>query len=250
QLPERLALAVSAHLEACTECEALAGRLDRQADTVIRALRQAPRPDGEEGPTVSLSAGADPTVSEAGPNPEGPPRRIANYEVLEEAGRGGMSVVYKARQAHPARVVALKMLLPGAHAGAERQARFLSEADAIARLQHPNVVQVYEVGQHDGLPYFAMEYVGGGSLARQLAGLPQPSRQAAALVETLALAMQHAHRHGVVHRDLKPANVLLTAEGQPKVTDFGLAKQDRPGLTATGAVLGTPSYMAPEQAAG
>jgi WD40 repeat protein/tRNA A-37 threonylcarbamoyl transferase component Bud32 len=160
-----------------------------------------------------------------------------------------MSVVYQARQAHPVRLVALKMILSGSHTGAAERARFLAEADAIARLRHPNIVQIYEVGQHDGLPFLSLEYVSGGSLAQKVRG-PQPAHEAAALVETLARAMQHAHDHGVVHRDLKPANILLTAEGAPKVTDFGLAKQERPELTATGAVVGTPSYMAPEQAVG
>src|SRR5262249_10938895 len=127
--------------------------------------------------------------------------------------------------------------------------RFLAEADAIARLRHPNIVQIYEVGQHDGLPFLSLEYLSGGTLAQQVRG-PHPAREAAALMETLARTVQHAHEHGVVHRDLKPANILLTAEGTPKVTDFGLAKHERPELTATGAVVGTPQYMAPEQARG
>jgi serine/threonine-protein kinase len=152
-----------------------------------------------------------------------------------------MSVVYRARQAHPAREVALKVLLAGSHAPAERRARFLAEADAIARLRHPNIVQVFEVGRHDGLPFLVLELVGGGSLSQALGGVPRPPREAVALVETLARAVHYAHTQGVVHRDLKPANVLLTEGGTPKITDFGLAKQERPDLTATGAVLGTPS---------
>jgi WD40 repeat protein/tRNA A-37 threonylcarbamoyl transferase component Bud32 len=178
------------------------------------------------------------------------PCTFGAYELLGEIARGGMGVVYKARQAHPARLVALKMLLGEAHAGAERRARFLAEADAIARLGHPNIVRIYEVGEHDGLPFLSLEFVGGGSLAQKQNGVPQPPRQAAALLEVLAATVYYAHQNGIVHRDLKPANVLLTEDGTPKITDFGLAKQSGPDLTATGAVLGTPSYMAPEQAAG
>src|SRR5262249_12705200 len=136
----------------------------------------------------------------------------AGYELLGELGRGGSSVVYKARQRHPNRVVALKMILAGTHAGAERTARFLAEADAIARLRHPNIVQVFEVGSHYGLPYLALEYCSGGSLADRLDGCPQPPRPAAELVAALARAVQSAHDQGVIHRDLKPANVLLSAD--------------------------------------
>jgi hypothetical protein len=162
-----------------------------------------------------------------------------------------MGVVYQARQTRLGRVVALKMILSGAHAGADDLARFRTEAEAIARLQHPHIVQIYEVGEHGGLPYFSLEFCPGGSLAQKLAGTPLPPREAAVLVETLARAMQAAHDKGVIHRDLKPANVLLAEDGTPKVTDFGLAKKlDEAGRTASGAVMGTPSYMAPEQAGG
>jgi serine/threonine-protein kinase len=145
------------------------------------------------------------------------------------------------------------MVLAGADAGPEELARFRAEAEAVARLQHPNIVQIYQVGDHDGRPYFAMELVAGGSLDRKPAGTPRPAREAAALAETLARTVHHAHQRGIVHRDLKPANVLLTEEGTPKITDFGLAKVlvgARAGPTLTGAVLGTPAYMAPEQASG
>ena len=163
-----------------------------------------------------------------------------------------MGVVYKARQVRLNRPVALKMILAGAHAGAEAAARFLAEAEAVAKLQHPNIVQIFHIGEHDGLPYFEMEYVGGGSLADRLDGTPRPPREAARLVETLAGAMAEAHRLGIVHRDLKPANILLTPEGAPKVADFGLAKllNVESGLTRTDSILGSPSYMAPEQAEG
>src|SRR5262249_44067594 len=159
--------------------------------------------------------------------------------------------VYKARHTALKRVVALKMVLAGEHAGVERRTRFLAEADAIARLRHPNIVQVYEIGEHQGTPYFAMEFVEGGGLDQKLAGTPLPPREAAGLVESLARAMHEAHVRQVIHRDLKPANVLLDQDGTPKITDFGLAKRlDEAGQTQSNALLGTPSYMAPEQASG
>jgi WD40 repeat protein len=174
------------------------------------------------------------------------------YEILGTLGRGGMGVVYLARQSSLNRVVALKMVLSGAHAGDEELARFRTEAEAIARLQHPNIVQVHEVGELAGRPYFSLEFCGGGSLEKRLDGTPWQPREATALVRTLAQAMQAAHARGVVHRDLKPANVLLADDGTPKITDFGLAKKldDDSGATRTGAIMGTPSYMAPEQAQG
>ncbi|HEV3256653.1 MAG TPA: protein kinase [Gemmataceae bacterium] len=183
---------------------------------------------------------------------------MAGYEILGELGRGGMGVVYKARQVQLNRLVALKMILAGSHAGAAELARFRTEGEAVARLQHPNIVQIHEVGEADGLPFFSLEFCPGGSFASKLDGTPLPPGQAAQLVETLARAMHVAHQAGIVHRDLKPANVLLAADGTPKVTDFGLAKKlegaqgvSTPGgLTASGAVMGTPSYMAPEQAGG
>jgi serine/threonine-protein kinase len=177
---------------------------------------------------------------------------IPGYEVVGELGRGGMGVVYKARQTRLNRLVALKMVLAGAHAGSAERQRFLTEAEAVARLQHPNIVQIHEIGEADGHPFFSLEFCPGGSLAAKLNGTPLPPGQAAALVEALARAVQGAHEAGVVHRDLKPANVLLTADGTPKVTDFGLAKKldGGAGQTASGAIVGTPSYMAPEQAEG
>jgi WD40 repeat protein len=162
-----------------------------------------------------------------------------------------MGVVYRARQVKAGRVVALKVIRAGAHAGEAGRARFRAEAEAMARLDHPNIAQVYEVGEHQGLPFFSLEFCPGGSLGDRLARRPLPPGEAAGLVETLARAMHHAHAHGVIHRDLKPANVLFGDEGRPKVTDFGLAKRrDAAGQTGSGAVLGTPSYMAPEQAGG
>jgi serine/threonine protein kinase len=177
---------------------------------------------------------------------------VPGYEILRELGRGGMGVVYLARQVGVGRLVAIKMLLSGAHAAAVERTRFEAEVAAIGRLQHPNLVQVFEVNEHDGRAYFSMEYLDGGSLEDKIAGKPQPARQAAEVVQTLARAMHAAHQHGVVHRDLKPGNVLLTAGGVPKISDFGLAKRldIADGPTLTRHVLGTPSYMAPEQAAG
>ncbi|HEX5270307.1 MAG TPA: protein kinase [Gemmataceae bacterium] len=177
---------------------------------------------------------------------------IPGYEILGELGRGGMGVVYRARQTRLNRTVALKMIRGGDDAGPDELARFRREAEAVAHLRHPNIVQIYEVGDVQGAPFFSLEYVDGGSLAGKLRGVPQPPRQAARMSETLARAVHHAHERGVIHRDLKPANILLDSDGAPKVTDFGLAKrlEGDPGQTGTGAILGTPMYMSPEQAQG
>ena len=177
---------------------------------------------------------------------------IRGYEVQEILGRGGMGVVFKARQLKLNRIVALKMLLAGAYAGAEELARFQREAEAVAVLRHPNIVQVHDAGEMEGRPYLTMEYVEGGTLAQSLASTPQTPRRAAELIASLASAVQFAHQSGFIHRDLKPANVLLTMEGTPKIADFGLARSIHQStqFTEAGARLGTPSYMAPEQAAG
>jgi serine/threonine protein kinase len=202
----------------------------------------------------------------------------AGYQILKEVGRGATGVVYQARHCRLGRIVALKVLRAGVHAGPAERERFHSEAQAIARLQHPNIVQIFEVGEHEGLPFLALEFVDGGSLRDRLKGKSQPPRDAATLLETLARAIHYAHQHGVLHRDLKPANILLqkasgsqyslvssehgeiastdywlvTTDYSPKITDFGLAKRldASMGHTHTGDILGTPSYMAPEQAAG
>jgi tetratricopeptide (TPR) repeat protein len=237
---------------------ALAGELPRQV-----ALRQgagigeaptlpppaaAPETDvhGQPGEVVPAEQTALRPAGWAAPEVEWV--EVPGYEILGLLGKGGMGVVYRALQTSLGRAVALKVVR---HAGSEERRRFHAEAEAIARLKHPNVVQIYEVGEHKGLPYFAMELCEGGSLDGQLDGTPWQPEKAATLVQTLAGAMHAAHAAGVIHRDLKPANVLLAADGTPKITDFGLAKRlDVQGLTQTGAVLGTPSYMAPEQAAG
>jgi tetratricopeptide (TPR) repeat protein len=248
ELPERLARLISAHLGSCPQCDAVARRLDGSTDTLVDHLRRAFDRDAHAGIASTVDKPALDTASRE------PPAllrgTVEGYAVLEEIGRGGTSVVYLARQIQPARLVALKVLVAGLHADVERRARFLAEADAFARLRHPNIVQIHEVGEHEGLPFLALEYVEGGSLAERLGGSPMPPRRAAALVAQIAEAVDFAHRMGVVHRDLKPSNVLLATDGSTKVTDFGLAKQEQSELTATGAVLGTPSYMAPEQAEG
>jgi hypothetical protein len=200
---------------------------------------------------------------------------VNGYEILGKLGDGGMGVVYQARDRRLDRLVALKMMVSGPHAEAEALARFRLEAEAVARLRHANIVQIYDVGEHGGLPYLALEFVDGGNLAQLIGGRPQPAELAAEFVQTLGRAVHYAHQQGIVHRDLKPANVLLqrpdpsglskdSAPPQPsgscrrgadltlKITDFGIARrlENEAGNTPSQAVLGTPSYMAPEQAAG
>ncbi len=191
--------------------------------------------------------------SDGTPRPPAELPRIPGYGLESVLGRGGMGVVYKALHLRLGRHVALKMLLAGEFAAAEQLARFAREAEVVAGLCHPNIVKVFDVGDHDGRPWFTMELIEGGSLAQRLAGGPQPARAAASMVVTLAEAMEAAHAGGVVHRDLKPANILMAADGTLKISDFGLARRLHGGgseLTLSGATLGTPSYMAPEQALG
>ncbi|WP_439630322.1 protein kinase domain-containing protein [Gemmata sp.] len=176
---------------------------------------------------------------------------IPGYEIERELGRGAMGVVYQARQALLNRPVAVKMLLDGHYAESLAQVRFFMEAEVVGQIQHPNVVRVYEFGQHEGRPYFVLEYVAGGNLGEKLeAGGRFAPRAAAEMVAKLADGVAAAHAKGIVHRDLKPANVMLDECGEPKVTDFGLAKVGNSGMTVSGAIMGTPSYMSPEQAAG
>jgi len=190
------------------------------------------------------------------------PKRIGDYELLEEIGRGGMGVVFKARQISLDRIVAVKMILQGDLASAIDIARFRAEAESAAGLQHPNIVPVYEVGEEQGRPFFSMKYIEGTTLAKCIADGPLPPREAAERLLPVVRAISTAHQRGLLHRDLKPSNILIDSEDRPYVTDFGLAKRwtpssidttDQPasvGLTLSGAILGTPGYMAPEQAAG
>jgi WD40 repeat protein/serine/threonine protein kinase len=254
--------------ELCQDCPEQAGEVARRLD----ALRAVNRPPDNTACTAPIRPAAE-FVAPIRPEGHAPLPDVPGYDLLEELGRGGMGVVYKARQASLDRLVALKMVLPGSHASPEELARFRREAEAVARLQHPNIVHIHEVGQAHGIPFFSLEYVAGGSLDRRVKGTPLPARQAAALVQAVARAMHSAHERGMVHRDLKPANILLAPsnrpEGlfvgadasqrfEPKVADFGLAKrfEGEPGALSTGvqtqsgAVMGTPSYMAPEQAGG
>jgi serine/threonine protein kinase len=209
----------------------------------------------EEGDLIRAVVGDTPTTPPA-PEAAGEPAAewpvVPGYEILGELAPGGMGVVYRARQLALKRTVALKMIRAGVHAGPQERARFHVEAEAVASLSHPHIIQIHDFGEWNGMPYLAMELAEGGSLAGRLAGGPLPPAQAAALVETLARAVQFVHERSLIHRDLKPANVLLTGDGVPKLADFGLAKrldQDQ-ALTRPRAVLGTASYMAPEQAAG
>jgi hypothetical protein len=226
-------------------------------------LDRLDEPGAQQPPTLDAKEPTAPRLDES----EGGPPAVPGYEVEEEVGRGGTGVVYRARHLALGRTVALKMILVGGHAGEAARGRFRSEAEAIARLQHPGIVQVFEVGEHQGLPFLSLEFCSQGSLEEYLGGTPLPPGEAGQLVRALAEAVQQAHEARVIHRDLKPANVLLVPrpgaspavdEERPpvsswaaKITDFGLAKKlDEATRTQTGAVLGTPSYMAPEQAQG
>jgi WD40 repeat protein len=293
QLPPEDQAAVGRHLETCAACgRALAALFtntlqppeDLEAEPTLQirngaVLQRAAgkAPPGHHRPLSPADTPSPPLFLPTGPV-------VGDYELLEVLGRGGMGVVFRARQRSLDRLVALKMIQGAADADAEGRRRFRAEAEALARLQHPNIVQIYEVGEQDGTPFFSLEYVAGGNLQEHLAGRPQPPATAAGLVRTLALAVHYAHERGIVHRDLKPANILLqktevrsqksedrrqkvdagdrrpspsdlcplTSVLCPKVSDFGLAKHlaGAANLTRSGDVLGTPCYMAPEQANG
>src|SRR6266550_5547711 len=195
-------------------------------------------------------------------------RYFGDYELLEEIARGGMGVVYKARQLSLNRIVAVKMILSGKLASAADVARFRAEAELAANLRHPHIVAIHEVGEQEGQHYFSMDYVAGKSLAELVAGYPLPSdgrgiegegisgegwfRRVAGWLKTIAEAIHYAHQQGTLHRDLKPSNVLIDSSDQPHITDFGLAKRVKhdSDLTLSGQILGTPNFMSPEQAAG
>src|SRR6516225_9582151 len=284
QLTEAELARVSAHLGDCPACcrridqlpanDPLLARLQQSAASreetlvpptqrrsAVRALRHG---QGASGAARERHSQTEPVILPA-------PRQVGDYDILGEVGRGGMGVVYRARHRGLNRLVALKMVLTGEFASPSQELRFRLEAELAARVQHPNIVQVYEIGTHEGRPFLALEWVEGGSLANRLHGKPWPPHEAAALIETLARAIHVAHSEGVVHRDLKPANILLAAGGvvsgewsqdtthyspltthQPKITDFGLAQPTEGArtLTQSGVLAGTPGYMAPEQASG
>ena len=214
-------------------------------------LGLALEPAGGDFPTVSLSPELTaPLGASDGSAERTRVRYFGDYELVEEIARGGMGVVYKARQRKLDRIVALKMILAGEFASNEQALRFRVEAEAAARLQHPNIVRIHETGEQDGQPYFSMDYVEGGNLARLVREKPLPAKRAAGIVKTIAEAIHYAHEQGILHRDLKPSNVLIDHADQPHVTDFGLAKQmtKESFLTVTGDVMGSPNFMPPEQA--
>ena len=237
-LPDAELVEIGEHLEGCVHCQLEVQALDGLSDDEVDAYR--------------ASALAGPLAGDAAP-----PLRVGDYEILGEIGRGGMGVVYRARHAQLRRVVALKMLLGDYFADRDQRLRFRAEAEAVARLQHPHIVQLFEIGEHRGetgppCPYLCFEFVEGGNLAHRLAdALPAPA-QAAAWLQTLAGAVHAAHGQGIIHRDLKPANVLLTRDGLPKICDFGVAKLTTGSdlKTLSGMLVGTAEYMAPEQAEG
>jgi serine/threonine-protein kinase len=223
----------------------------REQSLADYAGRQSLMPLSGPSPIDTMAEGGPPSAPSR-PSLAGPGfPAIPGYEILEVLGRGGMGVVYKARQLSLNRLVALKMIMAGSYAPPEALERFRREARAVAVLQHPNIVQVFDVGEYQGQPFIALEYVAGGDLGAKVRNSPLGPAEAAHLVATLAGAVHHAHQKGIIHRDLKPANVLLTEDGTPKIADFGLVRQaDESGHTQMGAIVGTPNYMAPEQAAG
>jgi serine/threonine-protein kinase len=210
-------------------------------DRAVRVIQGAEKPIGSAAPAAS-----DRLLVRAG--------RVGDYELMGELARGGMGVVYKARHLGLNRLVALKMLLAGQFASETEVRRFRAEAQAAARLDHPHIVSIFEVGRHEGHAFYTMKLIEGDNLARHVARFAGDYPAAATLMVAIAHAVHHAHRRGLIHRDLKPSNILLDQERRPHITDFGLAKRTDDGggscLTASGAVLGTPSYMAPEQAVG
>jgi tetratricopeptide (TPR) repeat protein/tRNA A-37 threonylcarbamoyl transferase component Bud32 len=267
ELDEEELTSLVAHVEVCPSCQERLRELTSDGSLVLDAgLWECEResfptdtwltPDSSsstpgdqlrvpcrgDGPSEALADGEafDPSFPE-----------VDGYDILAELGYGGMGVVYKARQWRLSRLVALKMIRAGCLATSEDRTRFRIEAEAVAKLCHPNIIQIYDIGEHAGLPFVALELLEGGSLGSATAGNPQPGRVAATMVATLARAIHAAHQAGIVHRDLKPSNVLLARDGTLKITDFGLAKRlEEDGPTETGQVLGSPSYIPPEQARG
>src|SRR5215468_1288196 len=218
------------------------------------ALEQALELPGGESQVLPLGNMGSST-GQLGSNPEtGPfePKSFGDYELLEELGRGGMGVVYKARQRSLNRIVAVKLILSGEFASKQEVLRFRGEAEAAAHLRHSNIVAIYETGELNGQNYFSMEYVQGRTLAEIVRDHPLPTARAARYVRIIAEAIHYAHAQGILHRDLKPSNVLIDADDQPRITDFGLARRlhGEFGVTVTGQVLGSPAFMPPEQTTG
>ena len=252
---------IIAHVETCTSCQERLRQLTSESCHYLNweyfghggtPLRLESAPSGRasldpENPVNPQPPGASPqrTAGETGfPTVEG-------YEFLAELGHGGMGVVYKARQHRLSRLVAVKMIRTGSLAKLEDLARFRTEAETVANLRHANIIQIFDIGETGGLPFVTFELLEGGSLDEELSTRRYPEATSAQLVATLARAIHVAHEAGVIHRDLKPSNVLFSADGTPKITDFGLAKRlEEPGHTATGQVIGSPSYIPPEQADG
>lgn len=254
QLEETEAADVLGHVETCQGCQRRLESLISYLSTRIQDWLALAGPIGPRSTEVEVDA----TYTTEGYGPDGSARgmhgdperiQVEGYEIMDRLGRGGMGVVYKARHRKLNRLVALKMV---EFAGHDHLARFEIEAEAVARIRHPNIIQIFDVGSTGTTPYCALELLEGGTLAQNLAGTPRPGRPSAELVVTLARAVHAAHRAGIIHRDLKPSNILFDSDGTPKVTDFGLAKrlERDDGQTQTGQVMGTPSYMAPEQARG
>lgn len=269
-LPEEDLEGVALHLAECPSCESRISELQQreQADPLVQRLRRClgqSTPIDEQGfldlearaRAIGHSPGYTTEFAERKTTPRQPvasplPTRIGNYRILGCINQGGMGVVYRAVQEPVERVVALKMIVAGAQADPQLRSRFRVEGQAVARLRHPHVIQIFDFGEHDDLPFFSMELMEGGSLSARLRKGTLEIKDAARLVAKVARAMQFAHEHEVLHRDLKPGNILLSAEGEPKVSDFGLAKllDAESDHTRSEMVLGTPGYMAPEQLLG
>ncbi len=256
KLPEDLLWSVAGHIAQCPVCDSLLMGLPLEDDVLTRNLRAFVSLSSTSQPTGTRSL---PTTVLVPPPAQGWPARalslpcrLGSYELLQELGRGGMGVVYKARQLALNRLVALKVAFASLPGDVEGLARFRTESRLIAGLRHDHIVHIYDYGEEEGRPFYAMELLEGGSLAHRLARQPLPERDAARLVQTLARAVHYAHQNHIIHRDLKPANVLLGTAGEVKLSDFGLAKllSGTEGQTHPNAILGTASYMAPEQAQG